>query len=330
MRRGSFRLLVNERGGGDNPTDTDRQYLPVKHKASQFWSGKCVIITGASSGIGWALAEHLAAHGARLGLLARSTKRLAALHERIERAGGCAAWTTADVTDLERTQAATRELQAAIGPCEVLVAGAGIYRQTHGRRFDPSVANEVLATNVQGVVNAFGAVLPGMLERKHGHLAVISSIAGFVGLPAGAAYSAGKAALMIFMQSLRLDLRETGVKVTTICPGYVDTPMITDEERASLKGLVTAEDAARRIARAIERGRAECWFPWRTWLPARLASLLPAAAYQRIIALLPEMEESPAQTDEDTERTTGGSSGQLQPHDADRDQGDAPETKRIG
>lgn len=310
--------------------DIDRRCVPLTDKAREFWSGKCVIVTGASSGIGRALAEHLAAQGARIGLLARRQQLLAEVRERIQRAGGDAVCAVVDVADFDRTLGATRQVQAAFGPCDVLVAGAGIYRQTNGRRFDPNVANQVVATNLQGVINAFGAVLPGMLEGGRGHLAAISSVAGLLGLPTAGAYSASKAAIVILLRSLRLDLRGTGVAVTTVCPGYVDTPIITDQERASLKGLLSAEEAARRIARAIQRGRAEYWFPWRTWLPARLASLLPAQAYQRLVSLLPEMEEPPGRSHVEAKKIGGHLGSQPQPHDADENQHDARQTKRIG
>jgi short-subunit dehydrogenase len=296
----------------------------------QFWTGKCVIITGSSSGIGWALGEHLAARGAKTGLLARRQESLVALQQRIQSSGGEAAWATADVADLEQTRGAIRDLEAVLGPCDVLIASAGVYHQTHGRQFDPTVANQVVATNLQGVMNAIGVVLPGMVGRGHGHLAAVASVAGLLGLPTAGAYSASKAGLVILLRSLRLDLRGTGVQVTTVCPGYVDTPMITDQERATLRGLLTAEEAARRIARAVERGRAEYWFPWRTWLPAWLASLLPATVQQRLVSVMPEMEEAPDRYQVYAPSSGGGSRRQPQSDDANEDQGDAPEADGIG
>lgn len=261
-------------------------------EAGGFWHQKCTIITGASSGIGWKLAELLAARGARLGLIARREPLLNELAQRITSRSGRATFAVADVTDLPAVRSALRTLEDELGPCDVLVANAGIYRKTNGREFDPAKASAVVATNLQGVIHAIGAVLPGMVKRRGGHLAAVSSIAGALGLPGAAAYSASKAAVMTLLESLRLDLRPWGIKVTTICPGYVDTPMITDEDRATVKNLVSADDAARRIARAIERGRAECWFPWSTWLSTSLVRLLPRSLYDRIMAHFPEMEES--------------------------------------
>ncbi len=269
--------------------------LRVNRRDPSFWGDKCVIITGASGGIGSALAMRLARRGARIGLLGRRVARLAELRDTIASGGGQAAWADADVTDLERLRDAVDRVEGQLGACDVLVTCTGIYRHTPGRHFDPVAANQVIRTNVEGVINAFGIVLPGMVERGRGHVAAVSSIAGLVGLPAAGAYAASKSALVILLESLRLDLHGAGIKVITICPGYVDTPLITDEERATCKTLVSAEQAARRIAWAIERGRAEHWFPWQTWLPAWLASLLPPTALRWVSSLMPEMEEaSPA------------------------------------
>ena len=148
---------------------------------------------------------------------------------------------------------AVRELEDRLGPCDVLIANAGIYRKTDVRQFDAEEANRVVATNVQGVLNAFGAVLPGMIRRRAGRLAAVASIAGMVGLPGAAAYSASKAAVITLLQSLRVDLYPLGIKVTAICPGYVDTAMITDLERATLKHLLTAEEVLQIMAAKRQR-----------------------------------------------------------------------------
>jgi short-subunit dehydrogenase len=259
-----------------------------------FWQDKRVFITGASSGIGWATAQYLSQRGARLGLLARREDRLAALGAQLQSQGGVAEYCLADVTDAGATAAAVRELESRLGPCDVLIAVAGVYRHTNVKKFDAAHVNEVLGVNTSGVVNAFGAVLPGMVERRSGRVAAVASMAAMLGLPGAGAYSASKAAVVTLLESLRVDLHPYGIKVTVACPGFVDTPMITDEERKTLRGLLSAEQAAKRIAWAIERGRAEHWFPWHTWLMCRAARMLPPHLFRLVMANYPEMEEVPS------------------------------------
>src|SRR5262245_20524364 len=240
------------------------------------WRGKVVIISGASSGIGQALAEHLAARGVRLGLLGRDLVRLEGTAAAVRIAGSPAvASATADVCDQQATLAAIQSLEAQLGPSDVLIASAGIHRFSNGRKFDTADAREVIATNVIGVINLFGAVLPGMLARKQGRLVAISSIAGVIALPTAGAYCASKAALLTLCHTPRLDLRSTGVQFTAILPGFVDTPLLGDHDRSNIGIVLSPQDAARRIAQAVERGRRNCVFPLRTWLLAKLVSKLP-------------------------------------------------------
>jgi len=260
-------------------------------KRSAFWEGKCAIITGASSGIGRALAKDLVARGARVGLIARRQEALAEVAREIQAAGGKAECRIADVADARSLAMAVGELKQAIGECDVAIACAGIYRATHVEPFDPAAMQDVMATNLLGVCNLFAAVLPGMIGRARGHLAAVASIAGYLGLAQSGAYCASKAAVITLMQSLRLDLEPKGIGVTTICPGYVDTPMITDEERRTLRGLLTAEDTARRIADAIERGKTEVAFPWGLHFQARGAPLLPWWLYRWLVGSRPVLEE---------------------------------------
>lgn len=255
-----------------------------------FWSGKCVLITGASSGIGLALAEHIAPLGAKVGLLARREERLKEISQQLSEAADACAFAGADVTQQASLAHAVEQLEEAIGPADVMVASAGVYRKTAAKSFCAEAASQVISTNLQGVINSFAAVLPGMLKRDRGQLVGISSLAGKVALPAGGAYCGSKAAVDTLMESLRVDLAKTNITVTRISPGYVDTPLITDDDRR-LQHPLSAADAARRIARAIEQGRATYSFPWWPALLVQLANLLPQSLYTLAMRNQPPMEE---------------------------------------
>lgn len=256
-------------------------------RSAKFWHDKHVIITGASSGIGWALAEHLAQYGPRLGLLARRREPLERLAGVVRSSGATAAVAVADVRDAVPTRDAIGSLEAALGPCDVLIANAGVLRYSPGDNFDVTTANEVITTNVQGVINSIGPVLPAMVARRSGYLVAVASIAAMLGLPESAAYAASKVAVVHLMQSLRADLHTYGVRVTAVCPGFVETPMISGRPDGTLFWVLSARRCAQRIARAVERGRHEYWFPRRTWLLARVVRALPTSLYHAIVRRLP-------------------------------------------
>lgn len=260
--------------------------------SATFWRQKHVIITGASSGIGRALVDELAPLAASVGLIARRADRLQELADEIQARGGRAVVAAADVAQREQMFGAVQAIESTAGPCDVLIANAGVYRKTAGRNFDAVRAGLVVGTNLMGVINSIGAVLPGMVQRNRGHIAAVASVGGMIGLPGAGAYCASKQGVVTLLQSLRADLWRTAIGVTAVCPGYVDTPMITDAERTAIRGLLTAREAARRIVWAIERNRAEYWFPWWTALEVRAARLLPPRLAARILSRYPEMEET--------------------------------------
>lgn len=247
-----------------------------------WFASEVAIITGASSGIGWALAKALAREGARVGLVARRQDKLDELAGEIRQAGGTAATAAADVGQREDIIEAIERLAGALGPVDLMIANAGVGTSTV---LDPPNTADVEAmfrVNVFGMVYAFEAVLPEMLQRKKGHLAAVSSLASYRGLPGQAGYCASKAAINAYLEALRLQLRGRGVAVTTICPGFVRTPM-TVEHQFHMPWLMEPADAARRIARALYRKRKVFNFPLPTALLIKLSRLAPDWLMKRIV-----------------------------------------------
>lgn len=240
-----------------------------------------VFITGASSGIGAGLAAELGGRGDAVGLIARRGDLLAQQVQTLRARGIVAAAATADVTDPEALGAAVRQLEAELGPCEVMIANAG------GGRASPATAVPVADTldcmrlNYDGAVYSLGAVLPGMLARGSGHLVAISSVAAWRGLPGAGAYSAAKAAISTLLDAWRADLRPRGISVTVVHPGFVHTPM-TARARHPLPFLLSTEAAARIIANAVDRRAARCDFPFRMRLLMGFATFIPDFLWARL------------------------------------------------
>ena len=247
------------------------------------WTQKVVLITGASSGIGRALASELGKRGARLGLTARRAEELLKVAEGVERAGGEALALPADVRDPEAMKAAAGRVRERWGRIDVLVANAGMSSTTAGTSLNAGEVGDVISVNVLGVVNSVAAVLPAMLERGGGHLVAISSLASYRGMPKSGAYSASKAAVSTFFESLRVDLSKSGVDVTVIHPGFIRTPM-TANRKKKLPFLLEVDDAACRIIRAVERRARTYAFPWQLASLVRVIKHMPGRLYDRLAA----------------------------------------------
>ncbi|HEX8179454.1 MAG TPA: SDR family NAD(P)-dependent oxidoreductase [Pyrinomonadaceae bacterium] len=245
------------------------------------WSEQVVLITGASSGIGRALAVELARRGARVGLLARRADALQQVVRDIETGGGRALALAADVTDGAAVQRAAEQLRAQFGPVDVLVANAGVSGRLGLKQFDAEDVAAVLAVNVNGAANSVAAVLPEMIARGRGQLVAISSLAAYRGLPKSAPYCASKAALTALFESLRIDLRGTGVDVSIIHPGFIKTPL-TAKRHTRMPYLMELDDATQKIVRAIERRRKLYAFPWPLASLGRLALIMPVALYDEL------------------------------------------------
>jgi short-subunit dehydrogenase len=242
--------------------------------ASMTFANRVAVITGASSGIGWALAKELAKQGCKVGLVARRRENLAALADEIDREGGVAAFAAANVGNRAALGDAVREVAGKLGPVDLLVANAGVGAPTLLSPMNVPDVEKMFQVNVLGVVYAIEAVLPGMLERGTGHLAAVSSMAAYKGLPGESGYSASKAAVNTYLEGLRIQLRDRGIAVTTICPGFVKTPM-TDVNNFHMPWLLQADDAARRIVRALARRKKVFNFPWQMSVLMKVTSWLP-------------------------------------------------------
>jgi NAD(P)-dependent dehydrogenase (short-subunit alcohol dehydrogenase family) len=191
------------------------------------------------------------------------------------------------VRDAPALDGAARKFVASIGVPDIVIANAGISTGTvTGQVEDLSAFGDVLNTNVLGIVNTFQPFIAPMRERRRGILAGIASIAGFRGLPGSGAYSASKAAAIAYLESLRVELRASGIAVVTICPGYIATPM-TAGNPYPMPFLMQPEVAARRIARAIAHRRRFYVLPWPMALAGRLLRALPRPLYDRVFANAP-------------------------------------------
>jgi short-subunit dehydrogenase len=232
------------------------------------------VITGASSGIGWELAKQLGAQHARVGILARRPDKLAELAGLIQQAGGSAAFVPVDITDREQVRSAIGQLRDRLGPIDLLVANAGVGVPTLLEPMNVGDVEKMYRVNVFGVIYAIEAVLPEMRQRRRGHLAAVSSLAAYKGLPGESGYSSTKAAVNNYMEGLRIHLRGSGVHVTTICPGFVKTPM-TEMNDFHMPWVLEAGEAARRILRALGRKCKVYNFPWQMALMMKLTRWLP-------------------------------------------------------
>lgn len=243
-----------------------------------------IFITGASTGIGAALARRYASQENILGLAARREDLLQAL------AASIPATCSIHLVDVADALAVSRAAQAFVerhGAPDVVIANAGISVGTRGDEIgDIAKLERVMAVNVTGMAATLAAFAPAMTQAGTGTLCGISSVAGFRGLPGAGAYSASKAAAISLLESLRVELVGTGVSVVTVCPGYIDTPM-TQANRYAMPFLMSADEFARRCVRAIEHKRRMAVIPWQMGIVGSVMRALPAWLYDRAAARAP-------------------------------------------
>ncbi len=242
------------------------------------------MVTGASGGLGWALAQHYLKQGAVVGAVARRADCLQSLSEKFPRQVHCY---PLDVRDAVAMQTAAQDFIARVGIPDIVIANAGVSVGTLTEHVeDIATFQQVMDINVLGMVKSFQPFLAGMRDRRQGTLVGIASVAGFRGLPGAGAYSASKAAAISYLESLRVELHGSGVKVVTICPGYIKTPM-TAINPYSMPFILEADEAAARMVRAIEQQTPFTVIPWQMGLIGRVLKLLPRRLYDRLFARAP-------------------------------------------
>ncbi|HEX5337059.1 MAG TPA: SDR family oxidoreductase [Gallionella sp.] len=243
-----------------------------------------VVVSGASSGLGLALARHYLERGATVAAFARRGELLQALAAEFPEQVYCYAL---DVCDAPAVQRAASDFMARAGVPDVVIANAGVSVGTLTEYAeDIDAFRQVMDINVLGMVKTFQPFVAAMRDARQGTLVGIASVAGFRGLPGASAYSASKAAAISYLESLRVELRGSGVAVATICPGYIRTPM-TAVNPYPMPFILAADEAAKRMARAIERQAAFSVIPWQMGLVGRALRLLPRWLYDRLFANAP-------------------------------------------
>lgn len=252
---------------------------PARGKTPQRAFPLRVFITGASTGIGEALARHYAAQGAILGLVARRQGLLEELAASLTTQTACYGL---DVRDAEALSNAAQDFMTRFGTPDIVIANAGVSRGTLTEHEEDAEAfKAIMDINVLGMLHTFQAFVPAMKEAGKGSLVGIASVAGIRGLPGAGAYSASKAAAISYLESLRVEMLRYGIAVTTIAPGYIRTPM-TDVNTYRMPFLMDADVAARKFAHAISKKRRFVVIPWQMGVVARLMKLIPAFLWDRL------------------------------------------------
>lgn len=238
-----------------------------------------VWITGASSGIGAAVALEMANRGWQVAISARSRDKLdkiAELHSNIT-AIAC------DVTDRDGMSKTAQKIEAEIGSLAMIIANAGIYLPTHFPKFDVSIFDDSFAVNLTGTVNMIAASYPYMIERYKGQIVLVSSVAGYNGLPTSAAYGATKAALLNMGEAMAVDLAKYGLSVNMVAPGFIDTPA-TQQNTFHMPALMDVTKAAKVMVDGLEKNLTRITFPKRFTFWLRFLTFLPRQLYVRLLS----------------------------------------------
>ena len=253
--------------------------MPLNHPIRD-WTDRRVWVVGASQGIGAACAQALLVRGARVAVSSRRPKAL----EQVVRAArpGQALVLPLDVTQPEQVAAAGASLREQWGGVDLVLIVAGTHTPLRTWELDAASGRSLLEVNLMGVLNVVAAVVPVLLAQARGGIAIVSSVAGYRGLPTGLIYGASKAALINLAETMYLDLMPRGIDVYLINPGFVKTPL-TDRNPFPMPALISAERAAEHTLRGMERGSFEIHYPKRFTRVMKLLRLLPYWAYFALV-----------------------------------------------
>ena len=241
-------------------------------------SARIAWVTGASQGIGAAVALRLAEFGWTVAASARSEDQLAALARQAESLPGAIHAFPLDVTDEAAAKSVFAEIGSRLGAVDLTILNAGTHQPIDGTQFAVAPVRKLVEVNLMGTVHCLAPVIEDFVARESGRIAVVASVAGYRGLPTASGYGATKAALINMCEALRPELREKGVVLSCITPGFVKTPL-TDKNTFSMPFLITPETAAARIVRGLESDRFEITFPRRFTYILKILRMLPYAAY---------------------------------------------------
>ena len=244
-----------------------------------------ILITGASSGIGEALALGYARPGRSLLLTGRDAERLAAVAMAVRAKGAEVATAMLDVVQRDDLADWLRAQDDA-APIDLVIANAGISAGTGIGGESEAQARAIFAINLDGLLNTIHPLLPRMVERRRGQVALMSSLASFRGMPGAPAYCASKAAVRVYGEALRGELASKGVSVNVICPGFVRSRM-TAVNRFPMPFLMDADRAASLIRRGLERNQGRIAFPWPTYLVSWMLGWLPPGLLDPVLARVP-------------------------------------------
>lgn len=238
------------------------------------WTNRRVWLIGGSTGIGEALARQLAHAGARIALSARSRDKLELLAQALP---GTRAYPF-DMTDAAATAQTAQQIFADWGGVDVVVVMAGTYVEMRAHNFELSTARQQIDVNLNGVLNVLAPVLPQLIRQRAGHLCLVSSVAGYSGLPNGMVYGASKAGLINMTEALYVDLGEFNVDVSLVNPGFVETPL-TAKNKFPMPFIITADAAATAMMRSFAKGDFEMHFPRKFTRMLKFLRLLPYSLY---------------------------------------------------